>query len=61
MVVDDDDPDSAALLTFYLDPNDQPLDGDETLLASGLPEDPDDDQDEFWLTVRPTCRPGSIN
>ena len=58
IVIADEDPDSAATIDFYLDPNDVPLDGNEILLGSGFAEDPDGPADIFSLLIGADVLPG---
>jgi hypothetical protein len=47
----DEDPDDNALISLHLDPDDDPLNGNELTLIAGLEEDPDGAADSTELTV----------
>ncbi|HUU82625.1 MAG TPA: hypothetical protein VM243_03880, partial [Phycisphaerae bacterium] len=54
----DEDPDDNALISLFLDPDDDPLNGNETALAENIAEDPDDDGGDFTNLVVPAVPPG---
>jgi len=58
VVIEDEDPDSAATISFFLDPDDEPLGGDEIILGSGFSEDPDGKADAFTFTLGADVPPG---
>lgn len=47
----DDDPDDNAVISLFLDPDDDPFNGNEFALADGIEEDPDAGGDRMNLTV----------
>ena len=56
VIIDDEDPDSAAVIDFFLEPAEG--DGDSIILATGVPEDPDGDDDSFLFTIGQDVTPG---
>jgi hypothetical protein len=58
VTINDEDPDSAARIQFLLDPDEQPLNGNEISLADDLPEEPDGQADTFELTIPLGAAPG---
>jgi hypothetical protein len=58
VIISDEDPDSAATISFFLDPGEQPLDGDEIALGAGFREDLDGTADTFSFVLGEDVRLG---